>query len=101
MSLKQFVDNQLAEAAPKTIISFLVVVLIFCGVFGTIAMELGDVGDNVFVSGGKYNPDYMNATEDAAGTSTSDGIPGGAIMISIVGLLGIIILVMWAIKRAF
>jgi len=58
---------------------FLVVVLIFCGVFGTIAMNLEDLGAN----------------DDVA------AIPGGTVMISIVGLLGVIIIVMWAIKKAF
>ncbi|MEO5350236.1 MAG: hypothetical protein H7836_11385 [Magnetococcus sp. YQC-3] len=67
------------KGAAKSIIMFLVVVLIFTGIFGTIAMELNDLGENANVA----------------------SIPGGTVMISIVGLLGIIIIVMWAIKKAF
>lgn len=72
-------DEASAGGGAKTIILFLVVVLIFCGVFGTIATQLNDLGANADVA----------------------EIPGGTVMISIVGLLGVIIIVMWAIKRAF
>jgi len=72
-------DETASGGSAKTIIMFLVVVLIFCGVFGTIAMNLEDLGAN----------------DDVA------AIPGGTVMISIVGLLGVIIIVMWAIKKAF
>ena len=77
--IEKMLADQRAESGPKTIIMFLVVVLIFAGVFGTIALEL----------------DVLSANANVA------SIPGGTAMIGIVGILGIIIIVMWAIKRAF
>lgn len=77
---REFWKNRLADVeAAKTIIMFLVVVLVFTGVFGTIALKLELLGENADVA----------------------SIPGGTVMISIVGILGIILIVMWAIKKAF
>ena len=103
--MRKLLYDTVAETTPKTIIMFLIVVLVFAGVFGTIALNLDTLSDDTAVAGGGYyntsNSTKCSADDGSAGIVELTGIPGGPAMLGIVGILGIIIIVMWAIKRAF
>ena len=89
--MKKFIKNNHGSAI-GFIIGMLVIGLVVAGVVGSLAYQLIYAGEDVHVTGGKYNSAFgHNHTADAAGDKTAPGIPGGPAMLMILGLLFIVV----------
>lgn len=77
-SMLGYKDYASASGGAKMIIMFLVIVLIFTGVFGTIAHNLWDLENNTSVA----------------------HIPGGTALVAVIGIIIIAAIIIYFVKRA-